>query len=221
MTPEMFRKLAALGLSHEQMAGVLEIFEADAEGRKAKARDRVQRWREKKRDETKRNVTEHNETQHEGSRGGVARVEDNLQTKNQAGQEEGKKDARDARSVPSSFAYFWSLYPNKVGKRDAETAFIKALKRADLETILTGLRAYVAKTDDRPWCNPSTWLNQDRWEDAPATVVPSPRQTAPPRRERDITDVLGEIAAGTWTGPQERSNEPDFLTIDASYSRRN
>ncbi len=148
---------------------------------------------------------------------GDARVEDNLQTKNQAG-EKGKeeKDAPEARSFPE----FWSLYPNKVGKRDAETAFLKALKRADIETILAGLRRYVAKTDDRPWCNPATWLNQDRWEDAPASVAPASRATAPPR-DRTVSDVLGEIANGTWTGPQEPKREPDFPFIETSFSRRN
>lgn len=47
MTPDTFRKLAALGLTHDQMAGVLEIFEADAETRKEKARSRVQKWRDR------------------------------------------------------------------------------------------------------------------------------------------------------------------------------
>ena len=62
MTPEMFRKLAAIGLSHEQMAGVLEIFEEEAETRKSKARARVQKWRDKNKGETLRNVTEHHKT---------------------------------------------------------------------------------------------------------------------------------------------------------------
>lgn len=49
----------------------------------------------------------------------------------------------------------------------------------------------------------------------------SRQSTAPPQPERTVSDVLGEIAAGTWAGPQDRSHEPDFLTIDASFSRRN
>jgi len=81
-------------------------------------------------------------------------------------------------SSPADFDQFWSIYPNRVGKRDAEKAFSRAMNRADLDTILTGLRCYVAKTDDRPWCNPATWLNQDRWDDAPAVV--QPRATPPP-----------------------------------------
>lgn len=49
----------------------------------------------------------------------------------------------------------------------------------------------------------------------------APRGHSPPPRDRTVSDVLGEIAAGTWTGPQDKNREPDFLTIDASYSRRN
>jgi hypothetical protein len=37
---------------------------------------------------------------------------------------------------------------------------------------MTGLDAYVAKTDDRPWCNPTTWINQARWDEQRAEVTP-------------------------------------------------
>lgn len=87
-------------------------------------------------------------------------------------------------SSPAEFDQFWSMYPNKVGKRDAEKAFSKAVKRADISIILAGLKAYVGKTDDRPWCNPATWLNQDRWEDAPADVPQ--RQAASPPQPRNV-----------------------------------
>lgn len=113
-------------------------------------------------------------------------------------------------SSPAGFEDFWSVYPNKVGKREAEKAFAKAIKRADLETILAGLRAYVAKTDDRPWCNPATWLNQDRWEDRPATVIPIPRQaTAPPGRRENAADALRAMRA-------EYRHEPEIRRSDCS-----
>lgn len=91
----------------------------------------------------------------------------------------------------SGFAEFWNLYPNKVGKPVAEKAFSKALQRSDLQTIMAGLHRYVSKTDDRPWCNPSTWLNQDRWADAPV-AVPA-RSTGPPQRERTILDAIDDF----------------------------
>lgn len=83
--------------------------------------------------------------------------------------------AKATSGSPAGFPDFWEIYPNKVGKPDALKAFSKALKRTDLETMLVGLRVYTEKTDDRPWCNPSTWLNQDRWNDRPSARG-SPRQ---------------------------------------------
>ncbi len=69
------------------------------------------------------------------------------------------------------FDEFWQMYPNKIGKPKAEQAFSKAALRADQQTIMDGLSRYLAKTDDRQWCNPATWLNQDRWADQPAAVA--------------------------------------------------
>lgn len=79
------------------------------------------------------------------------------------------------------FDRFWTEYPNKVGKRDAEKAFERALKRVDLPELMAGLARYVAKTDDRPWCNPATWLNQDRWTDQPAQAQPRASPSQPGR----------------------------------------
>lgn len=71
-------------------------------------------------------------------------------------------------SARGEFDQFWLIYPNKVGKRAAESAFATARKRVSQPDLIAGLLRYIAKTDDRPWCNPSTWLNQDRWTDEPA-----------------------------------------------------
>lgn len=58
MKPDTFRKLAAAGLSTEQIAIVLEImderekeFAAAEDARKAQVRERVQRWRDKQKDD--------------------------------------------------------------------------------------------------------------------------------------------------------------------------
>lgn len=97
------------------------------------------------------------------------------------------------------FAEFWTLFPNKVGKRDAEKAFAAALRRAPFEAIMAGLRRYVAKTDDRPWCNPTTFLNQDRWEDQPAEA--QPRSQAPPKRDTYV-DAMNRILEGRANGTE-------------------
>lgn len=84
-----------------------------------------------------------------------------------------------ATSAARAFEQFWAIFPNKVGKRDAETAFARAIKRAPVEAIMAGLTRYAAKADDRPWCNPATFLNQDRWTDMPAPAV---ARVQPPKK---------------------------------------
>jgi uncharacterized protein YdaU (DUF1376 family) len=70
---------------------------------------------------------------------------------------------------------FWEAFPNKVGKADAVRKLETIKKRGSIafSELMAGLGRYVAKTDDRPWCNPATWLHQQRWTDQPATVARS------------------------------------------------
>jgi hypothetical protein len=114
--------------------------------------------------------------------------------------------------VAREFDEFWSLFPNKVGKRDAERAFANARSRAPLETILDGLRRYAAKADDRPWCNPATFLNQDRWADQPATPPPKQHSTASPPAQ-DFNAILDAIQ-----GKPSHAAHPG-QTIDGSHQR--
>lgn len=92
MSPEMFRKLASLGLSHDQMAGVLEIFEEDAGERRAKVKARVDKWRSKNKPETLRNVTERSETSPNVSER-LVRVEGSSSKEDITNKEERKKDS--------------------------------------------------------------------------------------------------------------------------------
>src|SRR5437899_1036987 len=79
-------------------------------------------------------------------------------------------DGRCRASPEWPFDEFWNQYPHKVGKQDALKAFRRVERKGvvSFEDLMGGLARYVAKTDDRPWCNPGTWLNQGRWEDQPA-----------------------------------------------------
>lgn len=71
--------------------------------------------------------------------------------------------------VVDGFDAWYAAYPHKVGKAAARKAYTSARGRTDAATLLAGLEAYKrSKPQDRPWCNPATWLNQDRWEDKPA-----------------------------------------------------
>jgi hypothetical protein len=68
------------------------------------------------------------------------------------------------------FDQFWRQFPNKVGKQAALKAFQKVERsgKVSFGDLMTALGRYVRKRDDRPWCNPTTWLNQGRWDDEPA-----------------------------------------------------
>jgi uncharacterized protein YdaU (DUF1376 family) len=85
--------------------------------------------------------------------------------------EKEEEETRARRAWP--FDEFWSVFPNKVGKGAAEKAFEKVRKASlvDFPFLMEALRRYAAKKDDRPWCNPATWLNQSRWTDEPAEAV--------------------------------------------------
>jgi hypothetical protein len=83
----------------------------------------------------------------------------------------------DAKRAAKEFSVWYDLYPHKVGRADALKAFTAARKVADLDMLIEGVRAYVeTKRPDTPWCNPGTWLRQQRWLDRPAAPpTPAPR----------------------------------------------
>ncbi|MVB11340.1 hypothetical protein CAFE_20530 [Caprobacter fermentans] len=73
--------------------------------------------------------------------------------------------------IDGLFDTFWKAYPKKVGKGAAEKSF-KKYKPDD--TLLSAmLKAIIVQKDSKEWTkdegqyipNPSTWLNQRRWED--------------------------------------------------------
>jgi hypothetical protein len=82
-----------------------------------------------------------------------------------------KKETRED-ALLLDFDAFWKIWPNKVGKPAALKAFRSAIKRASHPgAICDGVIAYERnKPPDRPWLNPATFLNQNRWEDQPAQV---------------------------------------------------
>ncbi len=70
-----------------------------------------------------------------------------------------------------AFAEFWRVYPRRVGKRAARTAFERAVGRGvPAERILEGARRFAGDPnlpEPRFIPHPATWLNQDCWDDDP------------------------------------------------------
>ena len=69
------------------------------------------------------------------------------------------------------FAQFWSAYPRKIGKGAAEKSWSKikmddALFKTVLDAVESQKKSNQWKRDNGQYIpNPSTWLNQKRWED--------------------------------------------------------
>lgn len=166
--PTIIDALVAAGCTAEQLAAAVKadaaLEAAKVEARKAKGRARFQRWKETHSNDDKRSRALAADSN--ALTGGDVRVEDNLLPSEI---EQRKKEQKETRDL--DFDAFWAIYPHKVGKADAHKKFTEAQRRVDLETLMAALRRYVAKTDDRAWCNPATWLHQDRWTDEPAAPV--------------------------------------------------
>ena len=118
--------------------------------------------------------------------------------------EEARASSRETRAVrapppdwPRDYRErFWAEYPHKVGRPKALAKLDAIAKRGAVRwgDLIGGLRRYVAeKPADRPWCNPETWLNQERWADQPASVQPSSRPPpGPPAQRRNPFFALAE-----------------------------
>lgn len=79
----------------------------------------------------------------------------------------------------SDFDLFWAAYPKKVGRSDAMRAFAK-VRGVDVQTMIAAVEAQKKsrqwqKEDGQYIPNPSTWLNQGRWQDE---VMPDTRANA-------------------------------------------
>lgn len=64
---------------------------------------------------------------------------------------------------------FWRLYPHKIGKPKALAKLDGCRKRGvGWPELIEGLRKYISKKPiEQAWCNPETWINQQRWNDEP------------------------------------------------------
>jgi len=85
--------------------------------------------------------------------------------------------AADRLAARNGFDEFWTVYPRRTAKGAARTAYGRALARAPAAHIIEG----AARLRDDPnrdpafTPHPTTWLNQDRWDDDPLP----PRGSAP------------------------------------------
>lgn len=91
------------------------------------------------------------------------------------------------------FAEFWTAYPKKVAKPKASKIFSRVVANgADPDAIIRAAARY--RDDPQRSTNytahPTTWLNDERWEDQAAEPPPDSGLFPPPRRGHQ-----------TWQGP--------------------
>lgn len=105
-------------------------------------------------------------------------LEDNgfqLESEEKRSEEKGREEKRSKRASPSGdellFPEFWTSYPKKVGKKDAQRAWMKAMKTGvTFKDLMAGLEKWKLSnqwTKDGGEFIPhaSTWLNKERWND--------------------------------------------------------
>ena len=82
-----------------------------------------------------------------------------------------KRKTTIANEFDEEFEKVWAMYPRKVNKKLAKTAYIKSRKEGvSFETIRKGVEIYAesCKANNTPECyiaHGSTWFNGHRWED--------------------------------------------------------
>ncbi len=82
----------------------------------------------------------------------------------------GRKVKHRSRGHPEAFQKWYAYYPRKMGKGAAEVAYSRARKTVSEETLLVAVKAYaeliIQKGVEKHFVPyPTTWLNQQRWED--------------------------------------------------------
>lgn len=192
----ILKAMAAAGATADMIIAAVEAdqrIEAEAAPQRSAAAERQARYRERNkalRDIT-RDVTcdtkEIPPTPPKENTSSLSSSEDSLNLK------EGSEEPACGRDG-WVFDEFWKLYPHKVGKGAARRRFesIRKAKIVDFTELIAGLLRYAAKTDDRPWCNPATWLNEHRWTDQPAPeVLPRDR-----RSENSLLAAFDRIKPG-------------------------
>jgi hypothetical protein len=84
--------------------------------------------------------------------------------------------------VIDDFDLFWEAYPRKTAKGYARKIFAKALTKTTALTIMQALAAQklagMFSPDAKFVPHPSTWLAQDRWDDAVVSTRPTFRNGA-------------------------------------------
>lgn len=120
------------------------------------------------------------------------------QSPSTSNQEPKKQEHVRAAPAPSRFAEFWSAYPNKKSKQEAEKSWRKQKLDARADDLIAHVRLMTVSDDGwRRGYVPmgSTYLNQARWEDVPKGA-PSATPPAAPSKTLSAIQRLEDMKNG-------------------------
>lgn len=107
--------------------------------------------------------------------------------------------ARKADQGAEEFEGWWTLYPRKIGKGAARTAYARARKKASAEELEAAARRFAElmtaeRREMRYVPHPTTWLNQERWADVPAGTTQAHEGPTISRGTRAAMEAFGRAA---------------------------
>jgi hypothetical protein len=109
-------------------------------------------------------------------------------------------ETKQPRADPKDFDRFWEIYPRREGKGGAKTAWGRAIKKAPVEVILAGARAYrddgARKRSEAKYTKtPERWLNAECWTDErqPSNGRASPNGHQSYRNPEDPSIYEGDL----------------------------
>jgi hypothetical protein len=112
-----------------------------------------------------------------------------------------------------AFDTFWESYPKKADKRAAQKAFVKAVKRAEAETIIDGAQRYADDPNRKPEFTkyPATWLNADAWANEPmAAPTPVNEWGKPLRPPAEVPDARAWVKSMHELGEHWECRKGEF-----------
>jgi hypothetical protein len=99
----------------------------------------------------------------------------------------------------NKFEEFWGLYPRKTGKGKAKQSYQKAIAKIPEQNLIQALKDRLedlGKLESQFIPHPSTWLNQERWEDE---ITNKPVTPATPEEVEQRRQEWQESLARTQT----------------------
>jgi hypothetical protein len=131
------------------------------------------------------------------------------------GQGKGKVPRATDAALEAEFDQWYAIYPLHVGRGAALKAFKKARQSASLEALIAGAQRYREDPARKPdyTAHPSTWLNQERWQDETDPAPGGGGGASSPARERYLE------AYRHWDSEGRQGAPPRIETFEKSIEQ--